>query len=955
MPSEAGEKFDFFVSRRGSVTAVAQEVDDALTERGFTVFTQDYDIQFSASFIDAMHEGIKASRDLIILWTRDYETSPYTRKEFTSFEAQRLQNPQERRIVVLRCEDVPLAGLLADNVYQDLVGVSDPEERRRRIVAAAEGHSRVVKPPPRSFIGVPPRLAGFAGRTEVLDRLDAILVQDNPAAVTQTIGRVAVHGLGGVGKTSLAVEYAHRFQGLHAGVCWLTAETRAGLLTSLAALAVSLGAASAEEADVEKAARAALRRLAGQRVPWLLIYDNVTSPREIADLLPAGGARVLITSRFSDWSGWAEEVPLDVLPMEEAVDLLQRRCGRADEAGAKVLAQTLGGLRLTLDHAAAFCRSRHMHFADYAAHASSRIAAAPSRGAAYPRSVAATFDLAITAAVVQCAGAEALMAFLAQCAPERIPMALVEGAIDDETERLDTLAALTEMSLVKHDPFDDGTDAVTVHRLVQAVGYTRSQAKHLRQSATARLIARLEAIYPDDGYDNPASWRRCAHLMPHLLASCSQEIVDDSDAEKCAELLDSAGSYLHGRGAYSGARPLKERALAIRERVLGSNHPDTAEALNNLALLLLDEGNREAARPLLERALAINEKVLGPEHNATATSLNNLALLLREQGELGEARVLFERALAGAEKALGAEHPQAATILGNLGLVLKAEGDVVGARLLFERALAIDERALGAHHPATASDFDNLGRLMEQTGNLAGARTLFERASAISEKAFGVEHPRTAESLSRLARLLHTQGDLARGRALFERALVIFENTLAPDHHAIATCAGNLAAVLHDQSELTAARSYYERALAIFEKSFGANHPETAACLGNLGLLLRDLGDAPEAVRLLQRALAIDEQVLGSEHPNTHRVRRNLAQTYLASDSGRAIEALALSEAALAAHGKALGVDHSWTKDSARTTAAALDALGRTAEAEALREQYGIGDGNKPMFARSEE
>ena len=125
MPSKAGEHFDFFLSRRGSVAAVAREVCDALTAQGYAVFVQDYDIRLGDSFSEAMHEAIKSSRDLVILFTRDYESSAYTRKEFTSFEAQRLQDPQ-RRIVVLRCEDAPLSGLLADNVYQDLVGINDP-------------------------------------------------------------------------------------------------------------------------------------------------------------------------------------------------------------------------------------------------------------------------------------------------------------------------------------------------------------------------------------------------------------------------------------------------------------------------------------------------------------------------------------------------------------------------------------------------------------------------------------------------------------------------------------------------------------------------------------------------------------------------------------------------------------------------------------------------------------
>ena len=364
------------------------------------------------------------------------------------------------------------------------MGIEDPEERKRRIIAAAERHSQAAPPPPRPFIGVPPRIASFTGRADELDRLDAILMQDKPAAVTQaSVGRAAVQGMGGVGKTSLAIEYAHRFRGLYAGVCWCPAETRTGLLSALASLAVTLGAATAEEADVEKAAKAALRRLAEQRATWLLVYDNVTAPDDIADLLPSAGARVLITSRFSDWSEVADEVALDVLPLEEAVALLQSRTGRSDAAGAKTLAEALGRLPLALDHAAAYCKRTQMRFADYAEKASSLIDAAP-RGAGYPRSVAATFDLAITEAVAQCQAAEALMAYFAQCAPERIPMTLVEGAVEDEAERLQALAALAEVSLVKHDPFEDGTPAVTVHRLVQAVARARSEANGSAQDAS---------------------------------------------------------------------------------------------------------------------------------------------------------------------------------------------------------------------------------------------------------------------------------------------------------------------------------------------------------------------------------------------------------------------------------------------------------------------------------------
>jgi tetratricopeptide (TPR) repeat protein len=877
MASAAGGKSDFFLSRRGSVAAIAQEVTDVLTDKGYKVIVQDYDIPLGSSFVDAMHEAVKNARDLIVLLTPDYDLSPYTRKEFTSFEALRLQNPKERHIIVLRCEDMPLQGLLADLVYQDLVGITDPGERQRRILAAARGESQGLRPPPLPFVGVPPRNPLFTGRAEELDRLDAILGQERPAAVTQAVGRAAIQGMGGIGKTSLTAEYAHRYRSLYAGVWWCPAETRTDLTTSLAALALKLRVVAETETDIESAAKAALDRLAEQRATWLLVYDNVTSPDEIADLLPAAGARLLITSRFSDWSGWVEEVPLDVLPLGEAVTFLQSRAARKDEAGAKELAEVLGRLPLALDHAAATCRRTQMSFAEYATEARQLITDAP-RGAAYPRSVAVTFQLAITDAVARCPPAEALMAFLGQCGPERIPMTLVEGAIENAMERRQAVAALAEVSLVKQDPFEDGTPAVAVHRLVQAVAHDRSEIKDMTRGSVEHLITRLSAIYPTDGYDNPQSWPLCARLTPHLLGLREASHDDAAKGDGWANLLNGAGGYFRGRAAYAQAQPLYERALAIREKVLGLEHPHTAASLAALASLLQDKGELAAARPLFERALAVCEQVLGPEHPETATSLNNLALLLRNQGDLAAARPLYERALAIREKALGPEHPHTAASLNNLARLLQVQGDLAAARPLFERALAVCGQVLGPEHPHTAISLDSLALLLWDQGNLAAARSLLERALAIREKVLGPEHPETATGLNNLALLLRDQGDLAAARPLLERALAVCEQVLGPEHPQTATGLDNLALLLWDEGDLTAARPLFERALAISERVLGPEHPETAASLNNLALLLRNQGDLAAARPLLERALAIREKVLGPEHPHTAASLNNLAR-----------------------------------------------------------------------------
>jgi len=560
-------RYDFFLSRRGSVAEIACEVADVLTERGYKVFVQNYDFRLGDSCIERMHEGVKNARDLIVLFTRDYEQSPFTRKEFTSFEAQRLRDLEERHIIILRCEDAPIQGLLADVVYQDLVGVEDREERKRRIIAAAERQSEGARPPPRPFIGVPPRIPSFTGREDELYRLDAILIHEKPAVVTQAVGRVAVRGMGGVGKTSLAVEYAHRYRNLYSGVCWCPAETREGLITALADLGATLGGTVSDEADAEKAAKAALHRLAGQRATWLLVYDNVASPSEIADLLPSAGARLLITSRFLDWTGSADEVALTTLPPKEAVAFLEGRTGREDVVGARTLADALGYLPLALDHAAAYCKRTQVAFAEYATRVSTLIANVP-RDVLYPRSVSATFDLAIAEAEARCSASKEVMRFLGYCAPVRVPIYLLQSLASGE----EAIAVLAELSLIRHDPFEDGVPAVTVHRLVQAVARQRSEAEGAVKATIECVSEALKTLPPPSPRTH--GLRLFGVLTPQLRLFVHERQLWRYQLEQMigeytclTDRYDQVANRFDAAGDPNKAKELRDKAVRFRDGV----------------------------------------------------------------------------------------------------------------------------------------------------------------------------------------------------------------------------------------------------------------------------------------------------------------------------------------------------------------------------------------------------
>jgi tetratricopeptide (TPR) repeat protein len=608
----------------------------------------------------------------------------------------------------------------------------------------------------------------------------------------------------GVGKTTLAAAYAEQHRSDYRATWWIRAQSEPTLRADLVGLGIRLGWVGPDEKE-EPAVEAVLERLRHEGEGVLLIFDNAADANTLKPYLPRGGrAKVLVTSNAHAWRGVATPVEVETWPKKIGADYLIARTGRDREhEPAEALSEALGGLPLAHEHAAAYCERLEISLAHYR----SRFEAAPARLLDDTRdapveyhdrlTVAKTFALAIDEAAKLHVGAEPLLVHAALLAPEPIPLFLFKEAREQFGEPLlsalandgldDAVAALRGFALIKREQIVDErdlaitTDAIRLHRLVREVAASRGDGA---QQAAARrtLVAMLAAVYPNDGDSNPASWSRCASLTPHLVATCETETADALESAQRAELLGWAGGYLLGRAAYSAAAPLLRHALAICEKALGPEHPNTATNLNNLALLLQAQGDLAAARPLCERALAIYEKALGPEHPYTAGSLSELASLLKDEGDLAAARPLFERALAIYEKTLGPEHPYMATSLNNLAYVLQGQGDLAAARPLLERALAISEKALGPEHPTTATILKNLADQLKDQGDLAAARPLYERALAIREKTLGPEHPDTAAALNNFARLLEAQGETTGARPLFERALAIYEKARGPEH-----------------------------------------------------------------------------------------------------------------------------------------------------------------------------
>jgi tetratricopeptide (TPR) repeat protein len=819
---------------------------------------------------------------------------------------------EQRRLLPVRVEDCQPAGLLADRVYIDLVGADEATARarlREEIARALRGPGRPTTAPlfprtpavaaarPRFPTALPPvwnvpfsRNPTFTGRQQELAALAGALAGGGTAAVTQVL-----QGGGGVGKTTLAVEYAYRYRGQFDTVWWVRAEQPATLLGDLTDLAVARGVANPEEAS-QQLAVAASRRWLEDHDRWLLVLDNAQAPdmptgldaslARVVDLLPqVVHGQVLVTSRDASWEQHAALAELEVFTPEEAGGFLLARSSGGDEQAAAAVAELLGWLPLALEQAGAYVRETRIPLATYLDRLCRFPALTVAKGRPRDRdpvdTVATTWQVSLQQ-IEPVPGAVMLLEVCAFLGPEEIPREVLAAHLDPPAEELDAVtedpfalddavAALRRFGLVKANE-----QVLTVHRLLQQVvrdGLDAATASN-RTSTALRLLAK---VFPVEDVDDPGIWPWCEQLLPHALAAADHAEHYQIEPAVTSDLLDSMESYLHERGRFTEARSLAQRALALAERTYGPEGDIIPARLGSLAAVLRVQGELDHARTLLERALTIDEAHVGSNHPDTAWSLHNLGLVLLAQGDLDGARALHERALAILEAHLGADHLTIAASLNHLADVLREQGDLEGARTLFERALAIHKVHLGPDHPTTTWSLSNLARVLREQGDLDRARTLQERALSVREVRLGPDHPITAWSLHNLAAVLADQGDLEGARILYERALAVREVRLGPDHPITAWSLHNLAAVLHAQGDLQAARALQERALAIREAHLGADHSDTAWNLHNLAAVLQDQGDLDRARTLFERALAIREARLGDDHPDTTRTRRNLA------------------------------------------------------------------------------
>ena len=625
-----------------------------------------------------------------------------------------------------------------------------------------------------------PRPAVLTGREQLLADLDALLSGGDRGGPRL----VALCGLGGAGKTSVALEYAHRHLPL-VGVAWqFAAEDPAVLAAGFGDLAAELGAR--EVADARDPVASVHAALAAYPAQWLLVFDNVPERASVLGFLPpAGPGRVLITCQNPAWPpGQLLEVP--VLDTESAAGFLVTRTGDPDGASATELARQLGGLPLALEQGAAYVKATGVSLAGYLALFRGRRGDLLARGepAGYSGTVATAWSLAFDriGTEPQAAGLLRLLAF---CAPEAVPLSLLLqsrpglagqlGAevaaalmplLEDPLAVNDAVAALRRYSLIT--PAGDGS--VSVHRLVQAV--TASQmapdlAGQWRQAAASLIEA---AIPGDTGM--PQAWPACAALLPHAQATLAEHSGG----------MARLANYLGEQGRYGPALELQRRVLGAQERGLGADHPDTLDTRHILAQCTGEAGDPAAARDQFAALLPIRERVLGPEHSDTLNDRRSLAYWTGEAGDPAAARDQHAALLAIRERVLGPEHPDTLDTRHDLADWTGEAASPAAARDQLAELRPIRERVLGAEHPDTLNDRHSVADWTGEAGDPAAARDQLAELLPIRERVLGAEHPDTLDTRHILAYWTGMAGDPAAARDQLAELLPIRERVLGAEH-----------------------------------------------------------------------------------------------------------------------------------------------------------------------------
>ena len=792
--------------------------------------------------------------------------------------------------------------------------------------------------------------ANFVGREEQLEELHQLLQQNEQVSIS------AIAGMGGIGKTELALQYALTYQDEYPGsLCWFSVRGE-NLVTQIIEFARSrLKVFPPDELNSDQA------KLDYCWQNWrsetsLIVLDDVPNygkfyREKIKPYLPprTNKIKVLMTSRERPGAN-IPRIDLDVLSKANALELLESFIGKtrieAELEQAQELCKWLGYLPLGLELVGRYIDldgnltiEKTLKRLERKKLEAIALLDPEQADMNAQLGVASAFDLSWG---ILSPEAQELGCYLSLFDSEPFKWTWVETAwiiSEDEEEREDGTedlehlrnVQLTQRNLLKAVPENQ---AYQLHSLIAQ--YFRAklekgeQATELKQKF-CKVVIEISQSIPHTPTIQEIEAVTIA--IPHLI-NVAQELTEYIDNENLFWSYVGLGSFYRGQGLYNQAEQWLEQCLnSCRER-LGEKHPHVATSLNNLAALYDNQGRYESAEPLYLQALELRKQLLGEQHPDVATSLNNLAALYDTQGRYESAEPLYLQALELRKQLLGEQHPHVATSLNNLAGLYESQGRYESAEPLYLQALELRKQLLGEQHPHVATSLNNLALLYDAQGRYESAEPLYLQALEQRKQLLGEKHPHVATSLNNLAALYRAQGRYESAEPLYIQALEQRKQLLGEKHPHVATSLNNLAELYDAQGRYKSAEPLYLQALELRKQLLGEQHPDVATSLNNLALLYYAQGRYESAEPLYRQALEQRKQLLGEQHPDVATSLNNLALLYYAQ--GRYESAEPLYRQALEQRKQLLGEQHPDVAQSLNNLAALYYAQGRYESAELL-------------------